>query len=178
MQRASPTSRTATKCRSRSLCRRGAGAIGRIWADGKLLRGAEGDFKVSTMFRFYDGSEDQIADPLIASIEGIGLTPAYRGCALAVFENLELAEYGNRIPFLTFEVMADAAPPTIGTILGDASKGAIVDDCAVEVLGYAAYGRSIRAAVDPLVACYAVDLFDDGDQIRAPQIGSAVDPRQ
>lgn len=33
-------------------------AIKRIWADGKLLRCESGDFKVSTQFRFYDGSED------------------------------------------------------------------------------------------------------------------------
>jgi hypothetical protein len=32
--------------------------------------------------------------------------------ALAVFENLELADYGNRIPFLTFELFVDASPPT------------------------------------------------------------------
>ena len=76
--------------------------IRRIWADGKLLRGESGDFKVSTEFRFYDGRESQGVDPLIASLEGPDETPAYRGLALAVFENLELAEYGNRIPFLTF----------------------------------------------------------------------------
>jgi hypothetical protein len=32
--------------------------------------------------------------------------------ALAVFEDLELADYGNRIPFLTFELFVDASPPT------------------------------------------------------------------
>src|SRR3569833_336695 len=49
-----------------------------IWADGKLLRGAAGDFKVSTKFRFYSGGEDQDLDPLIASVEGLTNTPAYR----------------------------------------------------------------------------------------------------
>ena len=36
-------------------------------------------------------------------------TPAYRGLALAVFEDLDLAEFGNRIPVLTFELVADEA---------------------------------------------------------------------
>jgi hypothetical protein len=36
--------------------------IGRIWADGNLLRGAAGDFKVQTGFRFYSGNGDQGAD--------------------------------------------------------------------------------------------------------------------
>jgi len=50
--------------------------VGRIWADGNLLRGAAGDFKTATGFRLHLGGEDQAADPLIASAEGLGLTPA------------------------------------------------------------------------------------------------------
>ena len=141
-------------------------AIGRIWADGKLLRGAEGDFKVPTTFRFYAGSESQDIDPLIGSIEGIANTPAYRGLALAVFENLELASFGNRIPVMTFEVIADPEPPTISTILADASAGAIASVAVQTVAGYAAYGRSIAAAVQPLVDCFDLSLFDDGSTLR------------
>jgi hypothetical protein len=85
-----------------ALSSRPATRVARIWADGKLLRGAAGDFKVKTGFRFYPGSEDQPIDPLIGSVEGIDSAPAYRGLALAVFEDLQLAEYGIRIPFLTF----------------------------------------------------------------------------
>lgn len=151
-----------------ALSSRPAGTIGRIWADGKLLRGEAGDFKVPVTFRFYDGSEDQAIDPLIGSIEGIATTPAYRGLALAVFENLELAEYGNRIPFLTFEVIADSAAPGIGSILGDASDGAISSAEARTIGGYAAYGKSIAAAVEPLVISFAVELFDDGEILRGP----------
>ncbi|MFN3676574.1 MAG: hypothetical protein ACK4TC_11380 [Sphingomonas pseudosanguinis] len=42
--------------------------VGRIWADGRLLRGAAGDFKVATGFRLHPGTEDQAVDPLIASV--------------------------------------------------------------------------------------------------------------
>lgn len=151
-----------------ALSSRPVAQIGRIWADGKLLRGAEGDFKVSTTFRFHDGSEDQLIDPLIGSIEGPGSTPAYRGLALAVFENLELAEFGNRIPFLTFEVIADEAAPTVASILADASAGVITSDASQSVAGYAAYGLSTKAAVEPLVRSYGIDLFDDGSNLRGP----------
>jgi hypothetical protein len=163
-----------------ALSSRPAGAIGRIWADGKLLRGAEGDFKVPTGFRFYDGSEDQAIDPLIGSIEGISNTPAYRGLALAVFENLELAEFGNRIPFMTFEVIADAEPPTISAILADASNGAIAARVEQSLVGFAAYGRSIAEAVRPLVDCFDVTLFDDGSGLRAPdeQAPIAISPEE
>src|SRR3954451_18003578 len=51
-----------------ALASRRVSAIKRIWADGKLLRGEAGDFKVSTTFRFHDGSENQVIDPLIASM--------------------------------------------------------------------------------------------------------------
>ena len=142
--------------------------IRRIWADGKLLRGAAGDFKVSTEFRFYDGKEAQEIDPLIGSIEGPNDTPAYRGVALAVFENLELAEYGNRIPFLTFEVVADAAPPALRDVLNDASAGLIDCDAATSIGGYAAMGRSVREAVEPIVAGFAVDLVEGGSILRSP----------
>ena len=54
-------------------------SIGRIWADGKVIRTAEGEFTVPTGFRVCDGAEGQAPDPLIASIEGVDSTPAYRG---------------------------------------------------------------------------------------------------
>jgi hypothetical protein len=143
-------------------------AIKRIWADGKLLRGEAGDLKVGGTLRLATGSEEQDADPFIASVEGIDSTPAYRGLALAVFEGLELAEYGNRIPFFTFEVEAAGGDPTCGEIISDASAGAIRCDASDVVRGYAAYGRSIRSAVEPLVESFGIELFDDGDLLNSP----------
>lgn len=142
--------------------------VKRIWADGKLIRTAEGVFTVSTTFRFYDGSQDQPVDPLIATIEGTDSTPAYRGSALAVFEHLDLAEFGNRIPFLTFEVVADEGPVPAADILSDSSGGAI--DCsAPHVLnGYAAYGSTIGSAIEPLLDILGIPLFDSGRQLISP----------
>jgi hypothetical protein len=157
-----------------ALSSRPVSAISRIWADGKLLRGEGGDFKVSTEFRFFTGAEDQVADPLIASIEGLANTPAYRGLALAVFENLELAEFGNRIPFLTFEVVADASPPPLASLLADASEGRIACSAPTTMRGYGATGRSIRDAVEPLIDMFAVDLVDDGDFLRSPLPANAI----
>jgi hypothetical protein len=74
--------------------------------------------------------------------------------------------------FMTFEVIADAAAPAVGNILADASGGAISSDAAQTVSGYAAYGRSIAAAAEPLVSCFDLDLFDDGSVIR-PSLGAA-----
>ncbi|MCU0948930.1 MAG: phage tail protein [Porphyrobacter sp.] len=89
--------------------------IGRIWADGNLLRGAEGDLKVGGQMRLYCGHGDDPVDPLIAAdASGKGTdAPAFRDCAYVVFEDLQLAEFGNRIPALTFEIMADGTADSV-----------------------------------------------------------------
>lgn len=137
-------------------------AIRRIWADGKLLRGAAGDFKTETGFRLWKGDEDAGPDPLIASIEGTGRTPAYRGTAYVVFENFQLADYGNRIPMLTFEVEADAAPVAITTIARVLSDGAITGAEGRRIGGYAASGDSVRGAVETLAITAPLAILDDG----------------
>lgn len=86
--------------------------IGRIWADGNLLRGAQGDLKTGGKMRFYNGHGDDPIDPLIAADKG-GAAPAFRDCAYVVFEDLQLADFGNRIPALTFEVFADGGEETV-----------------------------------------------------------------
>lgn len=83
--------------------------IGRIWADGNLLRGEAGDLKVGGTMRFHSGYFDQAPDPLIQAAEAPGQCPAFRGLAYVVFEDLQLEEFGNRIPALTFEVTGQAA---------------------------------------------------------------------
>jgi len=92
-------------------------SVGRIWADGKLLRGAAGDLKVGGTFRLHTGEGDQPQDPLMAGAEGTARCPAHRGLAYVVFEDLQLSEYGNRIPTLTFEVFGDEGPLSLGTLL-------------------------------------------------------------
>lgn len=160
-----------------ALSSRGAVQVKRIWADGKLIRGAASDLKVQGKFRFHPGSEAQPVDPLIASIEGPGQSPAYRGLALAVFEDLQLGEFGNRIPALTFEIVADEGDGIgIGAILNDAGKGAIQCTDVRLVGGYAAHGEDIASAVSPLVESFAVELHDEGDALRSPGNGPARAP--
>lgn len=86
--------------------------LGRIWADGNLLRGAQDDLKVGGTLRAYRGFGDDPVDPLIAAAKG-GEAPAFRDCAYVVFENLELGDYGNRIPALSFEIFADGGEESV-----------------------------------------------------------------
>ncbi len=80
----------------------GAGQIadvGRVWADGE-------EQELSSLnMRIYHGSDDQLPDPLIESIEGAGQVPGYRGTAYVVIEDFQLGNFGNRVPQFSFEVV-------------------------------------------------------------------------
>ncbi|WP_085308691.1 baseplate multidomain protein megatron [Planktotalea arctica] len=85
-----------------ALCEGEITSIGRVWADGIEVS------PVDLNMRVYEGSSDQLPDPKIEAVEGAGLAPAYRGTAYVVFENLQLANYGDRVPQFTFEVVRGA----------------------------------------------------------------------
>lgn len=134
--------------------------VERIWADGKLLRGAAGDFKTETGFRVHNGSEDQALDPLIASAEGNALTPAYRGLAYVVFDKMALGDYGNRIPSLSFEVVADETPKRAGSILVELAGSGASTAGGPELLGLAAQGDSVRGVAEAIGAATPFTVID------------------
>jgi hypothetical protein len=141
--------------------------VARIWADGKLLRGTAGDFKSGVgAFRLHRGGEDQEADPLIVAAEGVGLAPAHRGIAYAVFEDLQLGDFGNRIPALTFEVQADAEAVAAGDVLGTIAAGDISPGGESQMLdGFSAYGASVRAVAETLVGADGGWFAASGDSL-------------
>jgi hypothetical protein len=81
------------------LCEGEIGYIRRIWANGKRM-----DW-TGLNLRVYRGDETQMPDPLIVAKEGTDNAPAYRGLAYIVFEGLPLADYGNRVPQFSFEIV-------------------------------------------------------------------------
>jgi hypothetical protein len=106
--RPAPTPVTTTYSYSVSLalalCEGEIRRIGRIWADGVELD------QTTIAMRVYHGTQSQMPDPLIAAVEGAGLVPAYRGIAYVVFEDFDLAPFGNRVPQFAFEVVRAAQP--------------------------------------------------------------------
>ncbi len=150
--------------------------IGRIWADGNLLRGSSGTFQERCIFRWHDGSEDQAADPLIASALGMASASAFRGLAYAVFEELELGAFGNRIPSLTFEVEADTANVDVG-LVGDRLMGES-GRCAGDwsFAGYAASGDRLRDALAPLFEADGVRLASGPGGWRLAPVALAGEP--
>jgi hypothetical protein len=128
--------------------------VGRIWADGNLLRGVQGDLKVGGTLRIYRGFGDDPVDPLIAADKGIA-APAFRDCAYAVFEDLELGDYGNRIPALSFEVFAEGGDESVS--LAQLVSGAVPLSLApplAHARGFADEGgplASTLAAIDQVI---------------------------
>ncbi len=93
-----------------ALCEGEILGIGRVWADGEEI--SPDDLNI----RVYTGSEDQLADPKIEAIEGTGRAPAYRGTAYVMMEDLDLGQFGNRIPGFSFEVLRAAQTPDQTTL--------------------------------------------------------------
>lgn len=153
--------------------------VGRIWADGNLLRGAGGDLKVPGTLRIHNGHGDQMPDPLLAGALG-EQCPACRGMAYAVFEDLALGDFGNRIPTLTFEIVADSGPVALADLLAPLS-GAVACDGRAPLDGLAGFsdeGGAIRSALDTIDTLYPLACRDDGGRLtlalraeNAPPVG-------
>ncbi len=126
--------------------------IGRIWADGNLLRGADGVLKTSGTMRIYVGHGDQDPDPLIALAEGADRCPAWRGLAYVVFEDLELGDFFNRIPALTFEVIADEGAVSLQPIVAAAIDDVDADVPLDGIAGFTSEGPIAEALqlLDPM----------------------------
>jgi hypothetical protein len=85
----------------------------RIWGDTKLIYditlGNEKVTKIKGIKNtvFYPGSEDQYPDPDMAATLGTDI-PAGRGMCCIKFKDLELGQFGNRIPNITAEIVYQA----------------------------------------------------------------------
>ncbi len=87
-----------------ALCEGEITRVGRVWADGTEIS------PQALNMRVYKGDRLQQPDPKIVAVEGNGNAPAYRGVAYVVLEDLQLDQFGNRVPQLTFEVMRPSEP--------------------------------------------------------------------
>lgn len=146
--------------------------VGRIWADGKLLRDSAGRLAVGGALRIYKGTDFQKADPLIEALEGQSNVNGFRSLAYVVFDDLELGEYANRIPNLTFEVIADAGGEILlSSIISDICELARVpthdtSDLAQMVGGYMIPGpMKSRSAIEELAQIYHFDVVEQENSL-------------
>lgn len=93
------------------LCAGPVATVRRIWADTKLVYDAtasnsEAMEKQPGVIRIYCGTEEQQPDSTIEMHLGVGNVPAYRGMCYLVFTDFELADFANRIPNISAEVVS------------------------------------------------------------------------
>lgn len=167
-------------------------AVSRIWCNNKLVYNvadaimylpavsdttgqtvtkAFGTHVVFDQLTFYPGSSVQVADPVIESFEGVGQTPAYRHTAYIVIKDLQLADFGNRLPNIEVE-FSGHDEITVGQILHDICDRVNVKNTSVagltqSVKGYIV-GRTSNAsgAIAPLGMAYHFDMAEQHGQVR------------
>lgn len=141
--------------------------------NGQLFTKAEGTHSVFDELHFWPGSATQVPDPLIEAAEGAGNVPAYRHRTYVTIKNLQLADFGNQIPYaLEFELEADTLI-TAGEVIKDITDRAGIPVVSVFglhehiVRGYA-ITRDVTAAgaVNPLALGYNLDVAEAFGQLR------------
>lgn len=146
--------------------------IRKIWANGKLILDASatntGATGQSSGIRVYLGDETQVADSLLETYLGAGNVPAHRGYCYVVFDNLQLADYGNRAPSFEFEVVS------VGTLARPA-----YDELFTETIFTLSGGSSVYDEYTNLIhyqdSWTVVNLFD---VVRREWVGSYNLPMQ
>ncbi|WP_183030062.1 phage tail protein [Altericroceibacterium spongiae] len=143
-----------------ALSSRPVASVGRIWADGNLLRGAAGDLKTGGSFRLYRGGGDNALDPLIASAVG-GACPAFRGLAYCVFDTLQLADFGNRIPTLNFELFGEEGEVALVDLLPPETNAK--DPALPGLAGFSHEGGSFLDLLATVNSAYPLACNADGN---------------
>ncbi|VAX07404.1 Gene Transfer Agent host specificity protein [hydrothermal vent metagenome] len=152
--------------------------VGRVWADGKLLRDAAGKVVVGGEMRVYRGGGFQQSDPMIEAVEGQGNVNGFANLSYVVFEDLALGEYANRIPNLTFEVIADTGGEILlSVIVSDIcqlSNITVFDASDLDQIvgGYLVSGpMKSRAAIEELARVYQFDVVEQENGLLFRKLG-------
>src|SRR5690606_6732411 len=87
-----------------------------------------------------------------------------------VFEGLQLAEFGNRIPALSFEIVADDDAVTLAELVAPISDDVAADRALPGLLGFSDEGGPLAQTLDAIDAVYSM-AFDAGSERLAIRAG-------
>ncbi len=126
--------------------------VGRIWADGKLLRGRRGGLQGRDRVPPASGRRGSGARPADRRGRGRGMAPAHRGIAYAVFEDMRARRFRQSHPVA--ELRSDRRcgagrqpARSRGALAGDVLTA---DEGTTALAGFAASGASARAVIETL----------------------------
>lgn len=177
----------------------GAGSmvgVNRIWANSKLIYDATGislpavdpvngqivtkamgTHSVMEEMHFWPGSAVQVPDSWIQSYNPT--TPAYRNIAYIVFKDLQLADFGNRLPNIEVEI-AGSATTNVAAVVHDVARRVNVHDISVvgltDTLRGLVIARAVQAsgALAPLAVAFNFDLAEQAGQVRCVKRGAGM----
>lgn len=168
----------------------------RIWANGKLIFDRDAGsglaaptslvgmvalqsnntHSVFTTLRYYQGNGTQEPDPTIESYEGVDNTPAYRHTQYVVLTDLQLADFGNVMPSLEFEVEGHESI-TYADAVDDICERAGVAATSLYAIPEAMKGYIVAkagaaaAALAPLAMADDFDIAEQAGEIRCVKRG-------
>lgn len=158
--------------------------VSKVWANNKLIYDAGGPVEGGALFgalRFYPGTLTQNPDPTIEAELGVGMTPAYRGSCYVVFEDLQLADFGNRIPNLEFLVIAQTET-SVGAVVEEILVRCGIDTNLVSTVSLTEPLRGFTigspasgiGALQPLALAFNFDVAEVGGGLRCSRRGASV----
>jgi hypothetical protein len=170
--------------------------VKRIWANSKLIYDAtaatlpavdpvnglvvtkaDGTHSVMEELHFWPGTSTQVADSWIQSQNPD--TPAYRNIAYIVFKDLQLGDFGNRLPNIEVEV-SGRPEENVASVVHDVCRRVGVTEVSVAGLTTPVRGlvlaRSIpgQGAISPLAIAYNFDLAEQSGQVRCVKRGGGM----
>lgn len=121
---------------------------------------------------FYNGSPDQQPDPDIEEEKGAGTVPAFRGYAYCVIKNMRLAEFGGRLPQMTFVVRESSSRSLASAIAALCERGGMsypaynVSRLTGDLTGLVFAGVTQgTATLAPLLLAYDISVREEAGQL-------------
>ena len=168
-----------------AICRGPINGILRIWANDMLIYDGTSTNPTIYPITIYNGTEYQEPDSTMESWLGSNLTPAFRGLAYAVFDNLMLTNWSMTIPQMSFEIMPDPlAPTTMYSVLSDVANqcglvenvdydfsNSIYDD----VVGFVINNRQAAySSIEQIIKTYSTDIVECDGMLKSIRRGETV----
>ena len=154
--------------------------LGKVWVGGKLIynpsaresqtQAANG--RLNQYITFYNGSDSQQPNSTIQAKEDVENTPAFRGKAYLVFDDLPLEDFGNVIPPVSAEIRSEIT--RLEDVVKDICKGAGINPDLVEAeelddeirgLQIPQDGESYREALESLQKAYFFFGYQLGNKL-------------
>jgi hypothetical protein len=145
--------------------------------NGQIVTKAMGTHAVMEEMHFWPGSAVQVRDSWMQSNNPT--TPAYRHIAYIVFKDMQLADFGNRLPNIEVEI-AGSATTNVAAVVQDIARRVGVTDISVTGLSDTLRGLVIARAgqasgvLAPLAIAYNFDMAEQAGQVRCVKRGAGM----